>query len=226
MRSIVLTLFLLSLLHISSTAQHEGDPENWCRGGGFTHSNEFKVGTITGKKGIKVHFYNDLQEDCPASEKCRDKAYIVPGDKIVVSRTFGNFVCSWFSPAKGMPTVGWIKSADVTLADARSNVPLTEWLGEWSYAYNSIKFTHNKLAGYLNVTGDALWRGLGDNVHVGELDDRVEPKGNRLTVGERETDEYSCKATVRMIGSFLVVRDNMNCGGANVTFSGVYRRKR
>ena len=37
-------------------------------------------------------------------------------------------------------------------------------------------------------------------------------------------DQYDCKATIRLIGIYLVVADNMHCGGANVSFSGVYRK--
>ncbi len=102
--------------------------------------------------------------------------------------------------------------------------PLASWLGDWRYGENTIRFTNNKLAGFLNVTGDALWRGLGDNVHVGEMDERVEPRLNIVKVGESSTDEHECKVTLRLVGEFLVVHDNMRCGGMNVSFSGVYRR--
>jgi hypothetical protein len=31
---------------------------------------------------------------------------------------------------------------------------------------------------------------------------------------------------MQLVGKHLVVGDNLHCGGANVSFSGVYRRKR
>jgi hypothetical protein len=52
------------------------------------------------------------------------------------------------------------------------------------------------------------------------------PDGNVLKIGENDTDEFACKVTMRLIDEFLVVIDNLKCGGANVSFSGVYRRTR
>ena len=223
--SIVAALGLICLS--ASVLAQTPDVNNWCRAGFFTtDSDEFRIAVAAGKKNEHIYFYNDFEDDCPGKESCRAKAYLVPGDRMVISRSFGNFGCAWFSPAKGSPTVGWVKLANLKFSNRVLKTPLTAWLGEWRFAENHIKFTHNKLAGFLNVSGDALWRGQGDNVHVGELDDRVQPVGNMLKVGESETDEFACKATMRLIGEFLVVADNMRCGGFNVSFSGVYRRTR
>lgn len=211
---------------LSITAQTP-EVENWCRAGFFTtESDNFRIAVASGKRNDRVYFYNDFEDECPGMESCRSKAYVVPGDRLVVSRTFKNFGCAWFAPVKGLPTIGWIKLDSVRFTEQVSKPSLSAWLGEWRYADNSIKFTNNKLAGYLNVTGDALWRGFGDNVHIGELDDRAMPEGNLLKIGETETDEFSCKVRMRLIGEFLVAADNMKCGGANVSFSGVYRRVR
>jgi len=35
-----------------------------------------------------------------------------------------------------------------------------------------------------------------------------------------------CRATLRLVGPYLLVDDNNDCGGANVTFDGVYRKKK
>lgn len=223
-RRFVVLFSLLPLLVFAAAAQQEGNPENWCRGGSFPKDSDvFSVGTV---KSSKAYFYNDDADDCPISESCREKSYVVSGDKVVVARTFKGFACSWFISAKGTSTTGWIKSSMLKITEADQKPKLSVWLGEWKYADNSISFTENKLHGTLNVTGNAFWKGLGDNIHIGELDGRAEPKGNLLKFGESDTDEYACKATMHLVGSFLVVADNMNCGGANVTFSGVYRKKR
>lgn len=225
-RAGIMIAILLACGYMSAAAQHDGDPENWCRAGGFTrYDGDFRIGSAKGNRASRISFYNDLKPECPG-ESCREKAYIVPGDKVVVAGEYKGFVCSWYTPVRGLPTVGWIKSSDLTLSSPSTRTSLSSWLGSWAYADNTITFTNNKLRGWLNVTGEAFWRGLGDNIHIGEIDDRVEPKRNIVNVGAREYDEYACKATIRMIGTFLVVRDNMNCGGANVTFSGVYRRKK
>lgn len=223
-RRFIVLFSLLPLLVLTAAAQQEGNPENWCRGGSFPKDSEvFSIGTV---KASKAYFYNDYEDDCPTSESCREKSYVVSGDKVVVARNLKGFACSWYISAKGTSTTGWIKSSMLELTEADQKPKLSAWLGEWKYADNSISLTQNKLPGTLNVTGEAFWKGLGDNIHIGELDGLSEPKGNLLKFGENATDEYACKATIHLVGSFLVVADNMYCGGANVTFTGVYRKKR
>lgn len=223
------SLFLCVLLGlgISGTvfAQVDGNPENWCRPGVFTVDAEaFSVGTAKGAKNTRIYFYNDDESDCPGNERCRSKAYLLPGDQVLVSRSRGNFSCVWYTPVKGSATVGWVRTDSFRFIEASANPALSAWLGEWKYGENTINFTHNKLSGWLNVTGDAYWKGVGDNIHIGELDGRVEPENGKTEYSDGD-DEYDCKATMRLVGSFLVVKDNNRCGGANVTFSGVYRRK-
>ncbi len=206
-------------------ASDPGDPANWCREGSFTRSSDnFSLGIAKGTRGTKLYFYGDESEDCPANERCRKKAYVVPGDQVVVSKTAGEFSCAWFTPTKGYATVGWVKTENLRFVEAAAEPALAKWIGEFTYGDNSINFTHNKLAGFLNVTGDAIWKGVGDNVHVGELDGRFEPEGGVLKYSDGD-DEFDCNAKMTLRGSFLVVADNNRCGGVNVSFSGVYRKK-
>ena len=220
-----LVAFALALVAVLSATAQDPEVENWCRAGFFTkESDNFRIAVAAGKRSDRVYFYDDFEDGCPGKESCRAKAFVVGGDRFVVSRTYKNFGCAWFAPAKGMPTIGWIKLENLKFIDGFAKPTLSSWLGRWRYAENSIHFTNNKLAGWLNVTGDAIWRGVGDNVHIGEIDDRAVPNGNTLKVGERDADEFSCKATMRLVGEFLIVNDNLYCGGANVSFSGVYRK--
>lgn len=226
MRSGSAYLVLALLLSAASiNAQTPGGPANWCRGGSFTReSTDFYVATVKGRKGSRTYFYNDWPDNCPTGSSCRSKAYVVAGDKMVVSRLREGFYCAWFVPVKGSPTVGWVTASGLTLSDEKSGHETETWLGEWADGENTIKFTDNKLRGYLNVTGNAFWKGLGDNVHIGELDGRSEPIDGVLEYSDGD-DEYDCRATMRLVPGFLNVSDNMNCGGANVTFSGVYRKR-
>lgn len=165
-----------------------------------------------------------MSDDCPASPGCRTKNYIVPGNTVVTGKKRGDFVCAWYSPKKGRPTIGWLMESDLDLAPSRVDVSENSWTGEWGYAGNSITITPNKLAGFLNISGSAIWRGLGDNVHIGELDGAFPYEGGVLEYSDGDS-QYDCKATLRLVDAFLVVSDNLNCGGVNVTFSGVYRRR-
>lgn len=222
------TRIVLAFLFLStvSFAETDGNPDNWCRAGFFSkESDNFTIGTAKSAKNSKIYFYKDEAADCPDSEKCKAKAYVVPGDQVLVSKTRGDFGCAWFAPSKGSPTVGWIKMDSFRFPEIEQDASPRAWIGEWKYADNSINFTHDKLAGSLNVTGNAIWKGLGDNVHVGELDGRAEPKDGILKYSDGD-DEFDCKATMRLVGSYLIVDDNLKCGGLNVSFSGVYTRTR
>ncbi len=221
MRSFFAIVFAFSFCSIAS-AQVAGNPENWCREGLFTkESNVFKLGTAKGNRGSKIYFYDDAAE-CPDKGECRKKAYIVPGDEVVVSKTRGEYSCAWFTPAKGTATVGWVRSTDLKVLEGPFDIPLGEWLGEWKYGEKTIEFTDNKLDGWLNVTGNAFWKGIGDNIHIGALDGRAEPGNGILEYSDG--DESACRVTMRLITNYLVVSDNMLCGGVNVSFSGIYRR--
>ena len=73
----------------------------------------------------------------------------------------------------------------------------------------------------LLVSGTALWIGLNDNVHIGEL---AEATAQRDGDGLKLAPYDGCAVTLRRAGPWLIVDDNMGCGGLNVTFRGVYRR--
>ena len=212
---------LIILLAAFTASGQSIDESNWCRAGNFAEEGSvFGVSTVT---SAKVNFVDDGNKDCP-SAKCVTKRYVVKGDRVVTSRTFKGFVCSWFISKNGKnSTVGWIDAGSLA-GQPPANISLKRWLGGWSYGENSINFTENKLPQTLNVTGDAIWHGVGDNVHVGDLDGYASPKNGVLLLGESDADEFACKAKMTLIAEFLVVVDNNNCGGANVSFTGVYRK--
>lgn len=207
----------------------EGNPANWCRAGFFTReSADFRIGVVKPLKDQRVkrsYFRNDDRPDCPGGRGCETRSYVVPGNEVIVNRTFHGFACSWYSSGKGTGTVGWLSLEDLDFPERVGDASPNAWIGEWKYGENTINFTHNKLAGWLNVTGDAYWKGIGDNIHIGELDGRAEPQNGVLEYSDGD-DEYDCKATMRLLSSYLIVSDNMKCGGANVSFSGVYRKTR
>ncbi len=208
---------------IFATAQLAGNPENWCREGFFTRdSKTFEVATV---KASRAYFYGDQRDACPGGSNCRTKAFVVSGDEVVVGRSRGGFACAWYPSPKGQPTVGWIKTSDLTFAPILFDASAKAWLGDWSYGSNSIGFTEDG-PGALKVKGSATWVGANPgNVHVGELDGLVVPKNGEISYSDGD-DEYDCKATMRLLGSYLIVADNLKCGGLNVTFSGVYTTKR
>lgn len=216
----VLPLALLLLSPATAAAQAEGNPPEWCRNGAFADSAaRFRLGRVKGARGARVHFHKDA-DGCPSPvARCREKAYVVPGDEVVVAHDFGRWACAWYQPARGSETVGWIDTDSLDIKEAVASPPSARWLGEWRLYDNSLTIRRAG-AGRLSVSGHAFWRGLGDNIHVGEVEGEVVPAGDRFAY---EDDE--CRVAAQLVGPFLVVNDNNRCGGANVTFDGVYRKR-
>ena len=219
-------LLALCCAAVAARAQDGGNPANWCRNGAFpSDSKEFGLARVKGEKGARVYFYGE-DEGCPGpAAKCRQKAYVVPGDEVITSRTFGDWVCAWYQPARGTETVGWLAAASLNAVANAESAPLASWLGTWVFYDDEVRVSRGSRAGTLRVAGEATWVGVNpDNVHAGELEGEATPAGGVLTLGG--TEEFDCRATLRLVGPYLVVSDNKQCGGVNVTFDGVYRRKK
>jgi hypothetical protein len=218
--SFVKALTLLLLIPFVAAAQ-DGNPENWCRNGFFANSEEFRLAKVVGAKGARVYFYSD-DDDCPNASlaKCKKKSYLVTGDKLIVSKTYNNFACGWFQPMKGSETVAWLPIENLEITKPDFNPAPTKWLGTWRFYDNSITIKSGG-AGNLKISGEAFWKGLGDNIHTGEIGGSKKPKGNQITL-----EDEICKVTLTLIGDYLIANDNSECGGANVTFDGVYRLKK
>lgn len=50
-------------------------------------------------------------------------------------------------------------------------------------------------------------------------------RSRRLILPVQKGGAYDCTVGLRRLGPWLVVDDNLACGGMNVTFRGVYRRR-
>lgn len=221
-----LAFFACQLLPAApASAQLKGNPDNACRNGYFPReSTNYRLAKIKGAAGDNIHFHGDDSARCPDDAACRLKTYIIPGDEVLVSRTFGKFACSWFQPRKGTETVGWVESDRLAWQEITRPPAMRDWLGEWRAYDNVIRITTSKAAGTLAIKGEAIW-GSGARTHTGELDYDAKPSADKMKFGDG-TDENDCQVTMQLVGNHLVVGDNLHCGGANVSFSGVYQKKR
>lgn len=220
---IVLMIFLIFLTSVQIFAQTDGNPTNWCRNGLFPREKvDFKLAKIKAEKGEKVYFYSDEREDCPSGKKCKKRSYVIDGNEVIVSRTQGNFACVWYQPNSGSETVGWILSNKFEYLNLLQSID--EYVGKWKFYDNEIIIDKTKMQNIFKITGTAFWKGMGDNIHTGDLDGEAKFDISTLKYNHEDKDEYACKATLDLIGSYLIVSDNQNCGGANVTFTGIYRK--
>lgn len=181
-----------------------------------------------------------IQKGCPGNTPaCQDKAYLVPGDEVVISGQRGEFVCATYVSAKGRVSDGWLPRSAVTPVQDLPAIQKSDWLGTWrSGPEQEIAIDAIGSSDKLTIKGDASW-GASDPervkrgaVHVGELEGEVAATGADLSFGMgengtlpySEADEVDCKVQMRRLGSYLLAKDNHMCGGVNVSFSGVYRR--
>ena len=216
--AIIFTLAFFS--PFTANAQLAGNPENWCRNGFFPREKvDFYIGKIKAKRHERVYFYGD-ERNCPTGKNCRQKSFLLAGNEVLASRKFGDFSCVWFQPEKGAETVGWIPTNKI-----EGQSFLTErykpWLGEWKFYGNSLKITAGEKEGVFYVKGNAFWKGSRSNIHVGEIE-------TKATLGEDSIlnlKDDDCEIRLDLVVYYLVVSDNLKCGGANVTFSGVYIKK-
>jgi hypothetical protein len=198
----------------------------------------------------RVHFVLNGSDHagCPgAAPACAGHAFLVPGDAVVVTGTKGDYACATYAgPAPAVAiTSGWLPRAALVApsatiaADADS---LGGWLGDWqSGPEQEIKIT--KAAGdRLALNGDATFGARDPDrvkrgaVNIGDFSATVALAGGYLAflVGDggkplpfdakRAKDEMLCGLRLWRTGPYMVVADNLQCGGNNVTFTGVYRR--
>jgi hypothetical protein len=234
-------LILLAVLVAAAGGSGVRAEENECRRSpALSAGAALAVGRIVGPG--RTAFVKDglARAGCPdPSPACRERAYLVAGDSVLLGERRGAFLCAAYRGQKDdAGRVGWIP-AEAVAVEAPTPVTREDWLGTWTRVEARIRVKPGDKPGTLTVAGDATW-GAGDpdrvrrgGIHIGEFAGTVALKGDTVSfaVGEagalpvEKGGAYDCKVWLRRIGAWLVVDDNLACGGANVTFRGTYRRQ-
>lgn len=198
----------------------------------------------------RVHFREDNltkpKSGCPSENAaCQRKGFVVPGDEVLAGWTNGAYRCvAYLSPnakrVKGQfpETNGYVPAANLQPI-AVPVAKASDWAGKWSRSAEADIEITALPDGTLKVMGQAAYgsadpgRVARGAVNVGEMEGERKPQGNMLAIGEDytdptkpwdETDRSECRARLQLFGRYLVVEDNVGCGGANVSFTGVYIR--
>lgn len=203
------------------------DYENWCRNGQFPSlSNEYEVGKIKQKTPLIDDGDSKTEGACPSTDTsvCLPKNFIKKDTTVIVANKLRGFYCVSYTNGESS---GWVNAADLTI-DTPSPHTIADWVGKWSDGTNSIKIKRTSDEN-LAVTGEAIWLGAtledGTQVaHTGELDFSGKPEGDKLVSLAQE--QYECGAELLLVGSYLIARDNGNCGGMNVSFSSIYAKQK
>ena len=188
----------------------------------------------------RVHFVQDavLARGCPnEGAACRSGAYLTPGDVVLTGKTQGAYTCAGFLGARGAVTINWLPTAALVPLPEAEQEP-ADWIGRWTAPEQDIAITPGR-DGAMAVKGSATWgdtpeRRLRGGVHTGEVEGEARPAKGVLSFAMGEDgrtlpydagDEFTCRVRMWRRGPYLLARDNNGCGGANVSFSGFYRRK-
>lgn len=230
-------LVVLAFLPAAALAEPgEGD----CRRESFTAGEPLEAALVR-NEGTRLPFVKNAadQEGCPAAaETCRERAYLVPGNGVIAGRSHQGFRCAIYIASNGQARAGWLPAAGLITLPAAHD---PDFAGKWR-AGPEQSMDIRRDGGDWRLDGQATYgaqdperlrRGA---VNIGEVSATVPRAGvdgpTRLafTVGDDGTlpydkgDESACRMRMQLVGPWLVVTDNLRCGGANVTFTGIYRR--
>jgi hypothetical protein len=147
---------------------------------------------------------------------------LAAGDAVTSYHQDGDWTCGYLQQRDGAGP-GWVKSRDIREVAANPAPPPDAWFGTWANGRGRIRIVGSTLSGKLHLTGEAEWRGAGDVVHTGNFEGDAAPAGNHLHFVEAGAD--SCTVDLTLIGRYLVADDNERCGGMNVRFWGVWKRR-
>lgn len=202
-------LALLLLLSCSAPA------DDLCRNGLFPDDQEnLRPGRITGDGAVQL--YQDSSPGCPEKgAACKSQSFVREGGDVLVSKTRGGFACVWQSH----DAVGWVPAARVEVSQTFDRNPaLAAWAGDWKFFDNHIQIALTPDGRRLHVNGHAFWHGLNENVHEGSMEGDAMPSANHLAIQA----QTGCKLQLTLVNRRLAASDTRNCGGANVTFAGIY----
>jgi hypothetical protein len=176
---------------------------------------------------------------CPSAEAaCKLKAYLVPGDEVLVGAADGPYVCASFKSDAFVQTTGWLPRAALQLTPPEAP-SVRQWDGKWR-ADADTEIVVKSHGNEVMVSGTASWGGSDPErvksgaVHTGEIDGKGKPQGHILAIGY-DPDKSGfpppeaaapdvCAARLNLYGRYLMVEDNGKCGGLNVSFTGLYVR--
>jgi hypothetical protein len=224
-------LMVWTMLFAGPAAAYDAeDPKN-CNGVDWDNKSPWLVAKVTAKPRVnfvKSPYDDDFKaESCPAeTDACRKKSYLVTDDLVFVGKTDGAFTCiSYQSPLakKQIWATGWLPSAALTPVARMSPTKASDWIGSWYHPGGPIEIKEGK-GGKLHVEGGITVPTARD-FHNGEFAADVAPKDDMLDLvddGSHYGEE--CHVQMQRIGAWLLVGDNSGCGGAGVSFLGLYRR--
>ena len=213
------------------------DPRN-CIGVDWDEKHALSVAKVTASP--RVNFVKSPYDDefkaatCPAAtDACRKKSYLVTGDLVLVGKTLSGFTCvAYQMPAakRHIFAEGWLPSAALTPVAPAASTAMPDWIGTWEHPHGTIEIKSGGIGGRLQIEGFMLVPTARD-FHNGVISAQVMPAKDSIAFQNdgwmpfETVCEDACRVRMQRIGPYLLVEDNGDCGGAGVSFTGLYHRK-
>jgi hypothetical protein len=226
-------VLLLCALVPAAADEAPGD----CLGVDFDRQHPIAVGKITTAKP-RVYFVKSGSDDatCPAdSDACQEKAYLVPGDLVLIGKAFSGkantYSCAVYESAAAKKvrwTSGWLPAASLTPVTPAPAPARSDWTGDWVQASGHITIA-NGANDAVTIQGEAFYDAA-QNVQTGEIDATAQPAHGLLQFADDGSIAFGdpkaeCLVRMQRVSALLVAEDNNSCGGVLVTFTGFYRKK-
>lgn len=197
-----------------------------CRNGSFpTQEVAFGLAKVVGTP--RTWLRSDVPPCPDDSIACRGRAYVVPGNTMVTGTTSGSYVCAFF-PNRNGGSAGYVRQDEIAPQPVAANPPLATWAGKWRNFDNSIAL--RVYGDALTASGSAYWPSANPSPrlrpggpNLGDMDGTATPKGNVVVFAADVP--AACRVALTLLPPFLLAVDNRNCGGMNVSFTGVYSRR-
>ena len=205
-------LFLMTAQ--AATAAEPGNPPDWCRNGAFA-SDQDNLRIVRTLRKTNLLIDSGQKKGCPqAGAVCvLGDSHADRAEELLVNSELPGFFCA-YRPSNG--DGGWVAKSDVAVEAPQPSrtPPLSAWIGRWQDDDNWIRIARKGNA--LRLTGRASWA----RRNFGDFEGTSTPAANKL-----ETSDDICKVSMTLVGNYLVVDDNSQCGGMNVRFTGVYKQR-
>lgn len=177
-------------------------------------------------------------DGCPGNgASCASHAYLVAGNRVLVSHAQGAYRCIAFFNGT-QQTTGWVRSE--ALSPATPNFTAGQWQGIWKRNPGPVKPDHDGFSSakvVIQRRNDAFHaRALAtltvrpDNVRTGTAQGKLDLQGDTASLDDAVDGANTCHVSFRLFEDVLLVDDgasdnsNSLCGGMGVTLNGIYRR--
>jgi hypothetical protein len=234
----ILSLAIATVLSTTPASAYDPYDPNNCNGVDWDDARALVVSKVIATP--RVNFVKSPYDDdfkaatCPsAGGACRKASYLVTGDLVLTGKTRNDFTCvSYQSPtAKAQTwTTGWLPSSALAPFAPTMSPAMTDWIGVWDHPGGGVTIKAGGLGGRLKIEGEMVTPTARD-FHNGAFRAEAAPKGGVIAFlndGTLPFDfkcEDACRVRMQRVGAWLLVEDNAGCGGAGVSFTGLYRRK-